>query len=71
MCYVSGFMVMFWFSLTIFTMTILSTHNYYVIVRPMYRPDGSTIARRLLVACTVMSAIISASCIAYDKVSYC
>ena len=70
LCYVSGFMVLFWFMLTIYTMSILSVHNYYAIVWPMYRPSGRRISFRLLAAATVVSFIISAACMAYDKVTF-
>ena len=70
MCYVSGFMIVFWFSFTIYTMTILSTHNYCAIVHPMFRPHGTKIAFQLLTGALVVSIVIAVSAIGYDGVTF-
>merc|ERR1712034_179073 len=70
--YISGFMLIFWFSMTVYSMTILSVHNYYAIVKPMFARarNGCKIASRLLLLAIFMSFLISVSSIGFDEMTF-
>lgn len=69
-CYISGIMIMFWFTLSVYSMTILSWHKYYSITHPLSRFYTHKSVAVLVTASVVMSALVCCTTVGYSGVSY-